>query len=314
VAEFWPKFLASKPRRPSTQAAYVQHYKAYIEPTFGHRVLASITPEDISGWHRALDKRGVGHPTIGSADKVLRAILRRALASRHIAWNPTVAVDARPVQTREMQFLTAQEVRRLADATPDRYRTLVYVLAYGGLRIGEAVGLRLEDLDPLRGRLTVARSVTEVGGRLVPGPTKTGKVRAVSLPGFLRDMLAAHIADFPNRDGILFAGPVGGMLRPNNFRKRIFYRATKEAGLEGLRVHDLRHTCAALLFAQGAPIKAVAERLGHSRPTVTLNTYAHVIPGLDDQLVDALEQTFRAAVTYPSPEPEQAQVVQLSDR
>jgi integrase len=220
----------------------------------------------------------VGTATISASYRLLRADLKRALASRYISWDPTAAVQAPKARSEEMRFLAPEEVDRLAEAHPERYRVLVYLLAYGGPRIGEAAALRVGDLDLLRGRLTISRAATEVKGRLEVGPTKTGKVRTISLPSFLRQMLASHLERFPSPDGLVFTGPGGGPLRPNNFRKRVFYPATKAAGLAHLRVHDLRHTCAALLFAQGAPVKAVSDRLGHSNPTVTLNVYAHVIP------------------------------------
>lgn len=128
-------------------------------------------------------------------------------------------------------------------------------------------------------------------------------------------MLASHLERFPSPDGLVFTGPGGGPLRPNNFRKRVFYPANKAAGLAHLRVHDLRHTCAAILFARGAPVKAVSDRLRHSNPTVTLNVYAHVIPGLDEQLVAGLEETFEAAkgAGAPSllPRAEEGTVIQI---
>lgn len=138
--------------------------------------------------------------------------------------------------------------------------------------------------------------MSEVGGKLFEGPTKTRATRSISLPPFLRYALDRHIAAFrPGRDGVVFTSPEGSVLRPRNFRSRVSPPAVREAGLEPLRVHDLRHMCAELMIGQGAPIKAVADRLGHSSPVVTLNTYAHILPCVEDQINDRLDTSFRAA-------------------
>jgi hypothetical protein len=113
------------------------------------------------------------------------------------------------------------------------------------------------------------------------------------------ETLAQHIEQgFTASDGSVFSAPEGGPLRPRNFRRRVFAPAVRTAGIvEGFRIHDLRHTCAALLIAQGAGPKEIAERLGPSSPVVTMTVYAHVLPSLDERLTDGLEATFRGAVS-----------------
>jgi integrase len=314
LGEYWPRFLDSKPRRPATRDLYTRLFSSYIEPTFGNRIMSTITPEDIQGWLSRLQGAGTGQATVSAAYRTLRAVLKRALASRHLTWDPTMAVEAPPPPERGMRFLDAGEVARLADAAPERYRALIYLLVYGGLRIGEAAALRTTDID-LRGRVSVTKSVTEVGGRLEEGPPKSkDSIRTITLPPFLKQMIDVHRAMFPSAEGYLFPGASGGQLRPNNFRKRVFDKAAKASGLAPLRPHDLRHTCASLLVAQGAHVREIAARLGHSNPMVTMRVYAHILPSLDERLSEGLEQTFQAAVTYPSPEAEEARVVELGDR
>lgn len=118
----------------------------------------------------------------------------------------------------------------------------------------------------------------------------------MSIPSFLRTILASHIErGFTAADGSVFSSPEGGRLRPANFRRRVFAPAVRSAELpEGFRIHDLRHTCAALLIAQGAGPKEIAERLGHSSPVVTMTVYAHVLPSHDERLTGGLEETFRS--------------------
>src|SRR5205085_5027110 len=127
------------------------------------------------------------------------------------------------------------EVTRLANTIDERYQALVYLLAYGGLRIGEAAGLRLEHLDLLHGRVQVIQALSEVDGRIYIGPTKTRNRRTVALPDSLRSILAQHIERFPSVAGFVFSSPGGGPLRPRNFRARAWLPAVRASGLAPLR-------------------------------------------------------------------------------
>jgi integrase len=140
-----------------------------------------------------------------------------------------------------MRFATVAQVATLADAIGPRYRALVLLAAYGGLRWGELVGLRVKRVDLLHGRVTVAEQVAEVNGRLIPGPPKTeaGR-RIVTLPAVAAVALAEHLAEFAETgsEGPVFPAPEGGYLRRSNFRRRWWLQATRAAGVEGLRFHD----------------------------------------------------------------------------
>jgi integrase len=159
-----------------------------------------------------------------------------------------------------MRFLSAAEVERLAEAIVPPYGVLVRFAAYTGLRAGEIAALRVKRLDLLRGTVRVVEAASEVGGRLIAGPTKTHAERTVRLPQFLRDELAVYLASRPrDRDAFVFSAPKGGPLRHHNFYKRQFCPALVRAGLpEQVRFHDLRHTCAALLL-RGRPRSVAAQ-------------------------------------------------------
>ena len=165
------------------------------------------------------------------------------------------------------------QVAALAEAIDPRYRALVLVAAYGGLRWGELVGLRVRRVDLLHGRVTVAEQVAEVNGRLIPGPPKTeaGR-RTVTLPAVAAVALAEHLAEFaePGPEGLVFPAPEGGYLRRSNFSRRSWRPATRAAGVEGLRFHDLRHSAATLALAAGANTRELMERMGHTSPAVAL--------------------------------------------
>jgi integrase len=172
---------------------------------------------------------------------------------------------------------------------------LIYTAAYTGMRWGELAGLRVPRLDLLRGTLDIVEALTEVNGNLRIGPTKTGKVRTVSIPRFLVELMAEHLVTFPAADHYVFSAANGGPLR-RSFYPRHYKPAVLRAELaQSLRFHDLRHTCAALLIAQGAHPKEIRERLGHSTIQLTFDRYGHLLPTLDERLREGLEATWRTA-------------------
>ncbi len=153
-------------------------------------------------------------------------------------------------------------MERLADECGD-YATLIYVLAYTGLRWGEAAALRVRDVDLLRRRVHVERAMAEVGGRAIFGEPKDHDRRAVPLPAFVIDDLAAHLARRAP-DDLAFPSPGGAVLRNGNFRRNVFDAAAERAGLAGITPHALRHTAASLAIAAGATVVVVQRMLGHA--------------------------------------------------
>ena len=171
--------------------------------------------------------------------------------------------------------------------------------AYTGLRAGEIAALRVGRLDMLRRRVEVAESLSIVPGQgLVFGPTKNYQRRTVPLPAFLADELAEHLAHRggPGRDALVFTSQQGAPLRQHHFYWRHFKPAVQRAGLDVQpRFHDLRHTCVALLIAEGAHHLTIMRRLGHSSIQVTLDTYGHLFPELEEDVTQRLDAVGRAA-------------------
>jgi integrase len=165
----------------------------------------------------------------------------------------------------------------------------VLVLAFCGLRWGEAAGLKVGRLDLLRRRLTVAETLTEVGGRLGWGAPKNHQTRSVPLPGFLADLVAEVVAGKAPSE-LVFTTWRGRPLRNLNFRRDVFDPAATDAGLAGLTPHELRHTAASLAVAAGANVKAVQRMLGHASAAMTLDVYA----GLFDDDLDGVAQRLDA--------------------
>lgn len=172
-----------------------------------------------------------------------------------------------PKSTREeMRFLSAKEIRRLADAIDAQHRALILMAGFTGLRWRELAGLR-EDLDLLRGTVDVREALTEAGNGVVRVvPTKTGQRRTVPLSHFLCKVLTEQLAKYSGPDGLVFSSTEGGPLRRNNFYTRHFKPALRGARLdENVRFHDLRHSAASIAIAMGGNVKQVQQMLGHHR-------------------------------------------------
>jgi integrase len=197
----------------------------------------------------------------------------------------------------EIEFLTAHEVERLAAVIQQPYGALVHLLAYGGLRFGEAAALRRGRCDLERGRITVRESLADVSGTLSFGTTKTHQARNVVLPRFLVEELRKHFRDHvaPGADALVFTSATGQPIRYGNFYRRVWKPATEAIGRPYIGVHVLRHTCASLLIAQGAPIKAIQAQLGHRSAELTLDRYGHLYPDQVAALASRLDDA-RAAV------------------
>jgi integrase len=202
------------------------------------------------------------------------------------------------VQRTEMHFLDAEQVEALADVINPRYATLIRFASYSGLRPSELTALRVGRLDLLRGTARVVEAAPEIDGRLHWGGVKTHEARTVRLPRSICEELGADLAGRPrDPEALVFTAPLGGPLRPHTWVKGFFKPAVRAARLpEGLRLYDLRHTCASLLIAQGASVKAVQAQLGHATASITLDTYGHLFPSEMEALADRLEQARTAAL------------------
>jgi len=284
-----------------TRANIDGRLRNHLLPYFGEMPVAAIRPAHVRGWVAGMVGKGLAPSTVKSCYWLLGDVLGSAEVDRYIARSPLAAMDPRkdlPRDTahQEMTFLDAAQVARLAEAIDGRYRALVYTAAYTGLRFGELAALRVPRVDLLRGTLDVAESLSDVNGRLTFKGTKTGARRTVSLPRFLCETLGEHLGLYPARDDLVFSSAHGLPLRRRLFYRRSYKPAVAAAGLDGrLRFHDLRHTCAALLIAQGAHAKEIQERLGHSTIRLTFDRYGHLLPSLDGRLRDGLQTTYELA-------------------
>jgi integrase len=175
---------------------------------------------------------------------------------------------------------------------PPRYRALVLVAAFGGLRWGELAGLRRKRIDLEADTVTVAEQLVEVNGTFSIGPPKSAAGRrTVTLPAAMVAALAEHLADYtaPSPDAFVFLSSQGHHLRRCNFNRRVWQPAIRAAGVEGLRVHDLRNTAGTLATAAGGSLREVMTRLGHST-TVAAVRYQHVMADRDTAIAQELSR------------------------
>jgi integrase len=287
------QYLETRDLRPSTTARYKTHGKLYVLPWFAHQRMNEITSDSIEMWLADLRAREVGASTIDSSLRLLRSVLSHSLRGA----SPATGVRGPKLSPAPARALELEEVAALTEAVPDRYRAMIQVLAFRGLRLGEACGLRVADLDLLRGRLSVNRTLSEISGHLSLGEPKTNAGRRVmGLPSFLRDLLAEHLEAFSSpRDpeSYVFTASGGGPVRPGNFRRRTFNPAAAAVGLEGISPHNLRDTCASLAIQQGATVVEVARLLGHERPSITLDRYAALFERSEARINEAMDAAFR---------------------
>lgn len=278
--------------KPKTQIGYESLLRTRILPTFGARELDAIDGLAIRRWVAEMHADGLSASRIKQAYRLLRQILASAVDCGLLERDPSHGVKMPRDVRHEMSCLTAGEVEHLADAVPARYRPLVHVLAYGGLRWGEGAALRRHRCDLDAGRLIVAESLADVNGRAVFGMTKTYRVRKTRIPDFLVEELRAHLESVDSApDALLFTAPKGGPLLIANFRQRVWWPALDAAGLaRSVRIHDLRHTCASLLIRQGVHPKAIQHHLGHSSIQITMDRYGHLLPDQYDDLAFRLDQ------------------------
>lgn len=297
-AEWVIQWLGSNPaKRPSTLARDRTVLRTHFLPDLGNRQLSSITPAQLRGVIDVMATR-VAPSTVRTNVGVLRAVFNAAVEADLIARSPVRAVRLAKAVGRARPTLTPEELFRLADAIGPRFRALVLVAGTLGLRWSEAVGLRVADVNFLGRTITVTQTLAEVAGRLEVAPVKSrSSLRTLSVPGFLLEELANHIATQRNRQEVqelLFTGRHGAPLR-RNFTARIFIPAVTAAGLDqAVTFHGLRHVATSLMVEAGEHPRVIQQRLGHATARLSMELYAHVPEASDRQVAKNLDARFAA--------------------
>ena len=297
-------------RRRSTTARDDSYLRSFVLPTFGELRLVEVQPLAVQQWVAELNAAGYAPATIRKAYEILRRIFTAAVESRLIAHSPCQGVKLPKIEQTEKRYLSPAEIHNLADAIHPRFRALVLTAAYSGARFGELAGLGRQHYEPLKRTIRIERNLTEVRGQLAFGETKTrASRRTISIPAWLVDALAEHLARYPGNDDLIFTAPAGGPVRRTSFRTRFWRPAVRSSVGEPCRFHDMRHTHVALLIEQGAHPQVIASRLGHTSVRTVLDVYGHLFEGLDRDIADSLDAPPEAPRAYFLPTSGQERVI-----
>jgi integrase len=291
-AEVW--FASHEIRlKPSTAVGYRHVLDKHVLSRWGDVPLSAVTFADADEWVASLARSGLSAQKVRHAYGLLSQVLDYAVKDRRLAVNPVkgVALPRLPMKRRR-RYLDHTEVAGLANAAGP-HRATVLLLAYTGLRWGEAVALDVADVDPQRQRIHVERALVSIRGRLELTTPKDGEYRSVPVPSIVLDALDLERDD----SSVLLPAPQGGRWHSTSWRRVVWARATRAVGQEQLRTHDLRHTAASLAVSAGANVLAVARMLGHANPNVTLNVYADLFDSDLDDVARRLDDEARRAVS-----------------
>jgi integrase len=299
LLERWMTHLEGLGRSPATLYGYRRYIDRELTPTIGGVRLSKLSAGHLDGLYSSLRRRGLAPATIRQIHAIVRAALHQALKWGLVPRNVASLASAPSQPQREQQPPTAEEVLALIDAAEalePLFGLYVRVVAATGMRRSEACGLRWSDVDLDAGRLVVQRSHLSLPGSVGDRPTKTRSVRTVTLdPDTVTALRSAwrsarHLARFAAVDevrrqsGYVFSHDADGATawRGDTVTAR-WSRARRAAGVEGVRLHDLRHWQATQLLDAGVPVPTVAARLGHADGTTTMKIYAHRTDRGDEQ-------------------------------
>jgi len=298
----WLEAVAKAKVRPKTFRGYGDVLRRYVRPGLGWRPLGKLGPLEIQGVYNRLTEGGLSPRTIQYTNMILKQALEQAVKWRLLFHNPCKAVKVPRQVRKEMQAFDPSQARRfLAAAREDRHGVVFELALTSGLRPSEYLGLKWPDFDPARGTVSINRSIDLLpGGGWQFAENKTGRSRRTVK---LHSNVVASLLEHKRRQeadreragekwtehGLVFTNETGGPLDRHNLAQRQFRRILEAAGLPAIRLYDLRHTAATLALLAGVPVKVVSEMLGHASATLTLDTYAHVLPHMQEDAAAKVE-------------------------
>ncbi|WP_298752954.1 site-specific integrase [uncultured Serinicoccus sp.] len=294
--------------RASTRTSYSKAIRRHLVPAFGTTALSDVSPDMVREWFASY---GTRTPTARAhAYQVLASIMAEAEADGLIIKNPCrIKAGRRARVSREPEVLTLAELLRLADEMPQRHRALTLLCGLAGLRYGEAVALRVRDVDLEAGHVRVVRTYLRENGKKVTGEPKTKESqRTVAIPSLVVTELRLHLEreSVQDRDALIFSGRDGQLLSPTALYGRSarierrrgteykksgygFYAARQAIGKPTLHWHDLRRTAATLGAQSGATVREMQSRLGHATPSMALH-YQQATLERDQTIASALQK------------------------
>jgi integrase len=314
VKEWLPAVKATI--RPTTYGSYVQHVECHIVPHIGSVKLQKLSGSQINALYAKLaesgaknGKKGISPMTIHHVHACLPKACKDAVRWGHIARNPLDAADPPRKKgdgTKEMKTWTKEQLKAFLDSVrDDRLAPLWHTIAMTGMRRGEAIGLRWSDIDLENSRLSVRRALIPTNREVVVSEPKTAKGRRVialdaGTIEVLKGQAARQLDEQKQWDAAwvdsayVFTAENGAALDPESVT-RYFRQAVAKSMLPPIRLHDLRHTHATLALQAGIHPKVVSERLGHATISITLDTYSHAIPAMQEEAAALIAELVFAA-------------------
>lgn len=302
----WLERIAKGRVRAQTYRGYEVNVRVHLKPAIGHWAINRLEPLQVQELLDAKRRAGLAPKTIRYMHGILRNALNQAVRWNYIQRNPAALVDGPRVAQQEIQPFSRDEAQRFLEAIKDDRLEALYAVALTmGLRQGEALGLRWRDIDLDLGYIRLSRQLQRINHKYELVELKTARSRRVlAVPAAIVDRLRKHkngqdrereraALRWHDKD-LVFCRPDGYPLSGSVITHR-FQELLARTGIARRRFHDLRHSCATLLLAQGVPARVVMEVLGHSQISLTLNTYTHVLPELKEEAAERMNEFLRPA-------------------
>jgi integrase len=298
----WLKDSVRDAVKPSTYASYSRLTHGHLIPALGSNKLQGLTPDHVRYFRRSKLEAGLSTRTVQYLLTILRKALQQAVEDGLLPRNVAQGLKVKQVRKNEIRYLLPEQAKTLLRAARDDRLEALYVLAiHTGLRQGELLGLKWEDINLETGMLSVKRTLSAAkGSPRFTAPKTTHSRRSVKLTPRAIEALNHHqlaqneqksrLGSLWQDNDLVFPSIKGTPLNRHNLIFRSFKPLLKKAGLpHSVRFHDLRHTAATLLISKGLDAKIVQETLGHSSVIITLDIYAHLLPGRRDEATKAME-------------------------
>ncbi len=289
----------------NTYVQYRSVIRHHLVPAFGNIPVQKLTPEKIRAFYRQKIDEGSKPRTVGLIHAALHRALEDAVKQGLVARNVAKLVSPPRIDRYDAHTLTVEQAEKLLEAARgSRLDALLILALTTGMRRGELLALRWDDIDFKQGLVSVHRTMIRVGGYgYVEGEPKTrSSRRRIVLPGVALEALRVHwiqqeqirvnAGEKWQDKGLVFCDRYGGFFSPDMVLRR-FDKLLDEAGLPHMRFHDLRHSAATILLVAGVHPKVVQERLGHSTIAMTLDVYSHVLPSMQQEAAGKIDDLFK---------------------
>jgi integrase len=286
--DHWLDTIKPPVRKRRTHRRYAELIRLHVLPVIGSIRLAKLTPKELQSVYSRARGAGLSTTTVHQIHAIMHRALKQACAWGDVVRNVADLVEVPPIDRKEMKVLTPEQARRFLEAAKGTRFEALWVLAVtSGMRQGELLGLRWEDLDLEHGVATVRSTLQRIDGEWQFNEPKSQKSRRqVALTPSAIDALRRHRAR-QNEERLhmggtwedwrlVFSNEIGKPMEVTNLTNRYFRPLLEKAGLDPMRFHDLRHTAATLMLAGNTPIKVASEMLGHSQTAFTMDRYMHV--------------------------------------